>query len=152
MRYAPYALVMMVLALGGCATIVEGTGQSIQISTSPPGAACTVDREGGRLGEIASTPGSLRVDKSKNDLLVTCTKAGFVTATVSNSPRFVGTTFGNILLGGVGGIIVDAASGANFAYPDQVMLQLAPIAPAQPAPYAPPGPPPYALPPRPPGV
>jgi hypothetical protein len=89
---------------------------------------CSFARDGVTLGQVASTPGSIRVDKSKNDILVTCSKPGFQTASVAQSPRFVGTTFGNIVLGGGVGAIVDAASGANFEYPNQVVLQLAPIA------------------------
>ena len=127
-----YSLVALVAAVGvaGCATIMEGTAQSIAIQTTPPGATCTAIREGVTLGQVASTPGSIRVDKSKNDILVTCSKPGFQTASVGQSPRFVGTTFGNIILGGGVGAVVDAASGANFEYPNQVILQLAPEAPA----------------------
>lgn len=35
--------------------------------------------------------------------------------------------FGNILLGGLVGVVVDAASGANFDYPAEVRLELAPL-------------------------
>ncbi len=42
-------------------------------------------------------------------------------------PKFQGTTFGNIIAGGVTGMIVDAATGANYEYPSNVHLSLAPI-------------------------
>jgi len=115
--------------------------------TTPPGARCFVDREGGRLGEIGSTPGSIRLDRSKNDIVVTCAAPGYQTATVVQSPNFSGTTFGNIIVGGGIGAIADAASGANYSYPNQVILQLAPATPVQPAPVAPsaPYPAPYAI-------
>src|SRR5438067_3112063 len=100
MEHYRVALVALVTLLPGCATIMEGTSQSVQITTSPPGARCFVDREGARLGEVGSTPGSVRVDKSKNDLVVTCSKDGHQSATVAQSPNFTGTTFGNILIGG----------------------------------------------------
>ena len=124
-----------VLSLTGCATIMEGSGQSVSISTSPAGALCDVDRAGVHLGTVATTPGSLRLDKSKNDITVSCTKDGYQPASVSESPKFVGTTFGNVLIGGLVGVVVDAASGANFAYPTEVRLELAPAVPA-PAPIA----------------
>jgi hypothetical protein len=69
------------------------------------------------------------MDKSKNDLTVTCTKQGYQPATISQSPRFQGTTFGNIILGGGIGAIVDAASGANYEYPAQVNLSLSTLEP-----------------------
>src|SRR5215469_16450448 len=100
MRYFSRRLACLTASMfTGCATIMEGTGQSVAISTTPPGAACSVIREGQTLGQVTSTPGSVRVDKSKNDLTVTCSKQGYPTASVTQTPKFVGTTFGNILLG-----------------------------------------------------
>jgi hypothetical protein len=115
MRILPLASVAVIVT-AGCATIMEGTSQSVQITTMPPGARCFVDREGARLGEVGSTPGSIRLDKSKSDVAVTCSKAGYETATVAQSPNFQGTTFGNILIGGGVGAIADAASGANYQF------------------------------------
>ena len=74
-------IIAMVTLLSGCATIMEGTGQSVTVSTDPAGAACTIDRAGTRLGQVNPTPGSLHIDKSKNDL------QGF--AGTSGSPRKV---------------------------------------------------------------
>src|SRR5262249_25178223 len=120
------ALTVCLLPLAGCATIVEGGGQSVTVATDPAGALCNVDRAGTHIGTVANTPGSLRVDKSKNDLSVSCSKGGYQSASVNQSPKFVGTTFGNILIGGLVGVVVDAASGANFEYPAEVRLSLAP--------------------------
>jgi len=117
------------LPLAGCATVMEGSGQSVSVSTNPAGALCNVDRVGTHLGTVSSTPGSLHIDKSKNDISVSCTKDGFQPASISQSPKFVGTTFGNVLIGGLIGVVVDAASGANFEYPAEVRLDLAPISP-----------------------
>ena len=112
--------------LSGCATIFEGTSQSVAISTDPAGANCTIDRHGSRIGQVNPTPGSIHLDKSKDDLAVLCNLAGYQAATVTSSPKFQGTTFGNIIAGGVVGVIVDAADGANYAYPDDVRVTLAP--------------------------
>lgn len=124
------AIIATGLSLSACATIMEGSSQSIAIATTPTGATCRVERESEQLGSVAATPGSLRIDKSKNDIMVICDKAGFETARVSYSPEFVGTTFGNILLGGGIGAIVDASTGANYVYPTEVSLTLTPAAPA----------------------
>ncbi len=123
----PCLLLSLAGMLPGCATIVEGSNQNLTVSTTPAGAQCAVDRAGTRLGMINPTPGSLRIDKSKNDLTVTCEKDGFRTATVSQTASFGGATFGNILLGGGVGFIVDAASGANYSYPSEVRLDMAPV-------------------------
>jgi hypothetical protein len=121
-----YVMLLGLLLLPGCATIFEGTSQSVGISTDPPGADCTIDRAGSRVGQVNPTPGSIHIDKSKNDLSVSCKHTGYQTATVAQSPKFQGTTFGNILFGGLIGVAVDAASGANFEYPADVRMSLAP--------------------------
>ena len=115
------------LMLSGCATIVNGSNQSVTVSTDPPGASCKLSRQDGTLGAIPMTPGSVQVSKSKNDMVVTCEKLGYQTAVVSKSPSFGGATFGNILLGGGVGAIVDAASGANYTYPSEVHVAMAPV-------------------------
>ncbi len=76
----------------------------------------------------------MRSGKRKNDLSVTCAKDGYQTATVAHPPSFGAATFGNIVAGGVIGVVVDAASGANYTYPDDICVDLA----ANPAPALPP--------------
>jgi len=124
------AFLLPITLLSACATIVNGSSQTVTVSTTPPGATCTVDRVGARIGVVAQTPGSVRLDKSKNDLSVTCSKPGFQTATVTKAPSFGGATFGNIIAGGVIGVVADAASGANYEYPGDIRLEMAAEAPA----------------------
>ncbi len=110
--------------LSACATIVNGTSQSVTVSTTPPAATCTLDRVGARIGAVAQTPGSVRLDKSKNNLSVTCSKPGYQTATVVREPSFSSWTLGNLVAGGVIGAVVDASSGANYEYPGDIRLDL----------------------------
>ena len=121
--YRIAALTFTVL-LPACATVVEGTSDNVTLSTNPAGATCTVDRNGERVGVVATTPGSIRLHKSRHDLVVACTKRGYQPSTVTASSRFTGTTFGNILAGGAVGVVVDAASGANNRYPSEVRVDL----------------------------
>jgi len=129
------AIFLPLALLSACATIVNGGSQTVTVSTAPPGTTCTVDRVGARIGAIPQTPGSLRIDKSKNDLSVTCNKSGFQTANVTHAPSFGGATFGNVLGGlviGPIGFVVDAASGANYQYPADIRLDLAAAASGSP--------------------
>lgn len=123
--------------LPACATILEGSSQDVAIETAPPGASCSVDRKGEHLGTVAPTPGTLKLDKSRHDLAVTCSKPGYVTATLVQPSKFVGTTFLNLIVGGGVGFIVDASSGANNAYPKQVRMDLAPAMPGPVVPMVP---------------
>ena len=104
------------LVLAGCATVIEGPVQTITVESAPPGAACAVSREREALGTVV-TPGAITLDKSKNDLVVTCSKPGYRSSTLVASPKYLAATFGNLLVGGLIGFGVDAATAANFYYP-----------------------------------
>ncbi len=117
-------ILALVAFLPACATIVEGTSDTVTLSTNPAGAACTIDRKDQRVGAVPLTPGSVRIDKSRHDLNVACAKEGHQAATATASPRFTGFTLGNAVLGGFIGVAVDAASGANSRYPSEVRLDL----------------------------
>lgn len=122
------------LALGtmaGCATVVSGTSQSVSIDTDPPGAACTLSREGKEIAVIDPTPGTVEIDKDKDDIQLHCTKDGYLTSTGTLTSSRQNMAFGNIILGGIVGIgflgaIVDHASGAARKYPATISLTMIP--------------------------
>ena len=68
-----------ILLLQGCASILEGTDQTITIETSPTGANCRLYREGRVVGQVI-TPGGVVVEKTKHDMTVECEKEGYETA------------------------------------------------------------------------
>ena len=117
------------MAASACATVIEGTTDVITVSTTPPGARCDVTRDGMPLGTIPDTPGSLNVSKSKNGLVITCTKPSHEATEKVHMPNSVATTFGNFIAGGVIGVVVDMSTGANFRYPPLVELVLVPADP-----------------------
>jgi len=121
-------IVLLSLALpfldGGCSTIVEGRSQEIMVNTNPPNASCTLKRKDETLGTINPTPGSLYVEKTKYDILVTCNKRGYETATYLNHSGAAGATFGNIILGGGVGWAVDSATGSDNKYDSPVNMTL----------------------------
>jgi len=121
------------IALSGCATITQGTSQSVSVATSPEqGAQCTLTNSQGAW--YVTTPGSAVVHKTKSDLAVDCAKPGFMSGHLVAVSHFGGATFGNIIAGGLVGVGVDAASGANYSYESPLMVPLgpttAPLAPA----------------------
>ncbi len=69
-------------------------------------------------------PASLEIGKSGNILIVSCQKEGYKRKTIGIAPRHNSAQFGNIIAGGGFGIILDAASGAAFFYPDQIVVEL----------------------------
>ena len=120
------------LLLSGCATVVSGTSQTVAISSTPQGAYCSVSRGGGQVGAISSTPGNVSVGKSGSALSVTCSKPGYQSATSFANSSFNGWTFGNIVVGGLIGVAVDASTGANFDYPASIDVPMQPDVSARP--------------------
>ncbi len=139
------ALAGLLLGLCGCATIVKGTTQDIAVDTIPQGGSCTVTRNGFPEAKVTA-PGNVNVKRGKEQLSFNCAKPPeFPTETAMTvDSKFNGATFGNILAGGVIGVVVDSSTGANYSYPDKVTVELiavgasAPVAAATPAAAAPP--------------
>ena len=129
------AFAAMGFALSGCASIVEGTTQSLAVTTPPAdGAKCVLTSSEGTY--YVTSPGNAIVHKTKNDLSIVCNKDGFNEAHFTLSPHFNGATAGNILAGGIIGIGIDAATGANYNYPPSVAVPMTELA----APATPPTP------------
>jgi len=112
--------------LGGCATLVSGTTQTIGVNSDPEGADCQFRRKGVLVGRVNPTPGTMQVGKDYESVSVLCTKEGFDDTTGVIGSEFQAMTLGNILLGGVIGVVVDAASGAMMKYPESVTFTLIP--------------------------
>jgi phosphoketolase len=129
------AIAALGAALSGCASIVEGTTQSIAVTTpSHDGAKCVLVNSEGTY--YVTTPGNTRVHKTKHNLDVVCKMDGFKDGHVVVESHFNGATVGNIIAGGLIGVGVDAATGANFNYPDSIEVSLEPDNAAVAAPAA----------------
>jgi hypothetical protein len=111
--------------LSGCASIFEGTTQQISVTTTPAGARCTFWRNGILISDIASTPGSTTIRKTKDDLTIVCDKRGYGTATYVNHSGLAMATFANILTAGLAWAY-DSTRGADNKYEGQVSLALPP--------------------------
>lgn len=118
---------MACLALqAGCATLTTGSSQTLTIVSDPPGAACVLQRDGGVIGAVNPTPGSILISKSHSEVRVQCTRDGYLKAEQSVGAAFQAATLGNVLLGGLIGIVVDAASGASASYEPQLLVLMVP--------------------------
>ncbi len=122
-RVALLSVVLPFLA-SGCATIIDGHTQQIMVNTNPAGASCTLTRSGETIGNINPTPGAIVVEKTKYDILVTCDKKGYETATYLNHSGTNADTFGDIVLSGGIGWAIDSASGSDNKYDSPVNITL----------------------------
>ena len=120
------AATVLGLMSGACSTIVEGTDQSVTVITDPAGASCTLEREGVAVAVINPTPGTVQVEKSKQNIAVLCTREEHQDSAGVLSSTFESMTFGNVLFGGIIGVAIDASSGAMNQYPDSITIVMVP--------------------------
>jgi uncharacterized protein YceK len=120
MRFTNVLLVFFLLSLlSGCATIVHGTTQDINITTDPSGADLNVDGS-----EHYKSPAKITM-KRKEDHMIEVAMEGYQKETVNIKSVISGAVAGNILAGGIIGWGVDAASGGQYRLvPENVDLRL----------------------------
>jgi hypothetical protein len=128
----------------GCASVTRGTTENISISSTPSGA--TADVLGLDIPTACVTP-CVVVAKRSADITVTINKEGYEPQIIPLTKEVPGTGAagfaGNILLGGLVGMGVDAATGAALDHkPNPVIVTLQPVAPVPTRPAKPPRRPP----------
>jgi len=112
--------------VNNCASIVQGSDQVITIETpNCPGATCRLTNNDGTY-YINKTPGTITINKSRSELMVSCYIDSPSNAKLtSSSSKVENMTFGNILIGGIIGGGVDMATGAAYKYPSYISHPLA---------------------------
>ncbi|MFC0242782.1 translation initiation factor 2 [Rhodopseudomonas telluris] len=126
------------LLLSGCASVTRGTTENISIATTPSGALANVAGTDAPFSCV--TPCAVEVSRSA-DIVVSLSKAGYEPQVIPLTREISGGGgagfAGNLLLGGVVGMGVDAATGAAMDHkPNPVVVTLQPV-PAAPAVAAP---------------
>ena len=108
--------------LSGCASITKGTDQDINFTVQGADKANCV-LSGGVEANI-DVPTVLKVDKSSDDIVATCNEAGYDESVTVIESSAEAMTAGNVLFGGFIGLGVDAATGAMFKYPKNVIIYM----------------------------
>jgi hypothetical protein len=118
------AIIVAMLTMTGCASISGEKLQPITVQTlhdnkEVAGVGCTLSNDAGSW--FLTTPGSVTVHKSTGDLAIDCKKDDvFGRQTLVSKSN--GAVWGNILLGGGIGYIVDRNTGAGFDYPATTLI------------------------------
>lgn len=115
---------LAVLLLTGCASVVNGSKQVIQVQTwcgdLPVKATC--EAENGKGRHRFDTPAQVTVDRDVQGLRISCrdSRARTHVTWVSAVPDLA--MAGNVLLGGLLGASVDVANGRGVAYPTHINI------------------------------
>ncbi|MFU8861632.1 MAG: PEGA domain-containing protein [Cyclonatronaceae bacterium] len=102
-----------------CGTIIQGTTQQVGISSSPSNATVTINGQ-----SKGNTP--MLVDlKRKDSHMVRIELDGFEPYETTLTRQVSGWVWGNIVFGGLIGLVVDASSGGMYKLtPDQIEAEM----------------------------
>ena len=109
----------LTLLVSSCATIVSGSKQNIKFSSDPSSATIFIDEV-----EVGKTPFEIKLAR-KSEHSVMIKLEGYQTYETKLTKKFNGWYIGNILFGGLIGIIVDPITGAMYNLtPNEINAQM----------------------------
>ncbi len=118
-------IILLTLLMTNCAAIIHGNKQIVDFSSQPPGAKVFIDGK-----EYGTTPTSVELKRmgrlkgessEKKEYQVKIDLDGYYPYEIKVKRTVDGWFFGNVLFGGLLGIIIDAASGSMYKLtPDQI--------------------------------
>lgn len=128
--FLPSILLAGTLLSSGCASIVSHTRWPLAVSSVPVGATISISSRDGKEVYSGTTPAAvvLRSGASffkRETYTLKFTKPGFDTKTTTLTPSVNGWYFGNLVFGGlIGMLIIDPATGAMYRI-DEKEVQVA---------------------------
>ena len=124
-------LMLIVVISSGCASIFCGADKTINISSIPKGANFSIRNRKGNIIEQGITPTNVSLKRGSGwfkagDYTLSMSKAGFTTTNQKIEQGLEGWYFGNIIFGGlIGMVIVDPLTGGMYTL-DDIELELSP--------------------------
>lgn len=108
------------MALSSCATIISGSKQTVKFTSTPSEATIFIDEV-----EIGKTPLEKKLERKRNyDVMIQLD--GYQTYETKLSKKFNAWYLGNILFGGIIGLIIDPITGAMYNLtPKQIEAEMA---------------------------
>lgn len=119
--------VLVIAALtSGCASITGSPNQSVSVQTRElnggvvSSANCELTNNKGKW--FVTTPGSVMIHRSNDDMQVLCSKTGFEPGRAAVVSDTKASMFGNIIFGGAIGAIIDHSNGSAYEYPTFIQV------------------------------
>jgi PEGA domain len=110
---------LLMLGLAGCASIIHGTHQDVGITSEPAGASVTIDNL-----QSGITPVFAKLTR-KNNHIVRIELPGYQPLDLTVTRSVSGWVWGNVAIGGLIGLAVDAISGGMYKLsPEQLSATL----------------------------
>ena len=112
-------IIIFSLALSNCATIMHGPNQEIGLSSSPTGALVKIDNQ-----QVGNTPLTYKMER-KGSHIISFELEGYQPYQTTITSKLSGWVWGNIVLGGLIGLGIDAITGSLYQLsPEQIHAQM----------------------------
>jgi hypothetical protein len=98
----------LTLLMSSCATIMSGSKQNVKFDSNPGTASIFIDEV-----EVGKTPFEIKLTR-KSEHAVLIKLEGYQTYQTTLTKKLNGWIFGNILVGGLIGLIIDPITGAMY--------------------------------------
>jgi len=121
-----YLVLCASLAATGCATVMNDPTQPVKVETKADsgdvitGAECKLTNDRGTV--TVKSGDTTQIHRSGKDLQITCTNEGQPDASGRAISRANGGMWGNIIIGGGIGAVVDHNRGTAYTYPSWMQL------------------------------
>ncbi len=117
-----FTIVAFTALLSGCASLVNGKYQDIKVSSNPSNATITVEPGDHKA---LKTPATLSLERKQGPYMLTIAMPGYKESKIYLKASTSGWVWGNVLIGGIIGMIVDHSTGAaNVLEPAEVKANL----------------------------
>lgn len=103
------------LSTAACATLMNGTEQGISVNSTPTGASISADGQ-----PMGTTPAVVRLAR-RNTHVVRLDLAGYQPFEMELAKKTSGWVWGNVVFGGIVGVIVDGSTGAMYKLSPEVI-------------------------------
>ena len=110
---------VLTLLLSSCATIISGSKQNVKFSSDPSTATIFIDEV-----EVGKTPFEIKLER-KSEHRVMIKLEGYQNYETKLTKKFNGWYLGNIIFGGLIGLIIDPITGAMYNLtPNEINAQM----------------------------
>lgn len=110
---------VLTLLLSSCATIISGSKQNVKFSSDPSTATIFIDEV-----EVGKTPFEIKLER-KSEHRVMIKLEGYQNYETKLTKKFNGWYLGNIIFGGLIGLIIDPITGAMYDLtPNEINAQM----------------------------
>ncbi len=120
------SVALLSLVMSGCASVTTSSDTKVKVETVSldgqpvEGADCSLQRAG--VATPFKSPNTVPVPKAAGDAGIECKKTGLPDGKAILISRVGAATFGNILIGGGVGAIVDQATGKAYNFPEWIQV------------------------------